>query len=266
MVNKKTLNTKRFTHKNVASNENRSPLKRENALSQIRIIIPAFNPESVLVDVVRELLDIGSHNILVVNDGSAPQFEAVFNTLKADNITVIEHTHNMGKGAAIKSGIRYWSKKKMDTGGVVIVDADGQHLTPDIRNVISRLKEEPQCLVIGTRSFNTKAPFLRYCGNLLTKYIFWFAVQTFIEDTQSGLRGIPASLFLPLLSLKENKYDFELAMLITAKELKIPIIAEPIETVYINGTNNSHFNLFVDAYKIYSVLARYLLKSRLTSV
>ena len=85
------------------------------------IIIPAYNPDFHLLDVVKELKD---YNIIVVDDGSSSK--EIFDKLK--NVTLLKHDINMGKGKAMKTAMEYVYKNNLDDG-IIFVDADGQHKT-----------------------------------------------------------------------------------------------------------------------------------------
>ena len=78
-----------------------------------------------------------------------------------------------------------------------------------------------------------------------------------LTDTQTGLRGIPASFLPKLLRQEATGYEFELEMLIAAHQLSIPIVEVPIRTIYEAGNKSSHFNPIVDSMKIYFVLLRF---------
>ena len=105
---------------------------------------------------------------------------------------------------------------------------------------------------------NKDIPLRSRFGNKLTKVIFRLFSGVKINDTQTGLRGIPASLLPDLIKLKTTGYDFELDMLIFAKEKHITIKEIPITTVYENGNSSSHFNPVLDSLRIYFVFFRYL--------
>ena len=78
---------------------------------------------------------------------------------------------------------------------------------------------ENNVLITGGRVFDNKnIPLRSRFGNKFTKIIFRLFSGVKINDTQTGLRGIPASLLPDLIKLKTTGYDFELDMLIFAKE------------------------------------------------
>ena len=100
-------------------------------MSKLLIVIPAYNEEDSIVPVVEELTtQYPQYDYVVVNDGSSPDKDAVFAALPPE-VTVLRHEKNRGKGCAMKTGMAYiWEHFSHDEG-VVVVDADGQHLLPD---------------------------------------------------------------------------------------------------------------------------------------
>ena len=74
----------------------------------IPVLIPAYNPPSELTRLVQELLQKGVCQVVVVNDGSTESSQPVFSTLKGIlGVDYLEHTANLGKGAALKTGLKF---------------------------------------------------------------------------------------------------------------------------------------------------------------
>jgi glycosyltransferase involved in cell wall biosynthesis len=72
------------------------------------ILIPAYNPEDRLLKLIDDLHAAGLGNIVVVNDGSKKSCAPIFDAIRANSsITLLEHSVNMGKGAAMKTGFDY---------------------------------------------------------------------------------------------------------------------------------------------------------------
>ena len=144
-----------------------------------------------------------------------------------------------------------------DAIGVVTADADGQHHPDDIEQVAERLAERPDALVLGARAFDGAVPLRSKVGNIATRRLMQALLGQKITDTQTGLRGIPATLLPRLLRLEATGYEFELEMLLTAHQLSIPIVEQTIRTIYEPGNPSSHFNPLIDSMKIYFVLLRF---------
>ncbi|MBU1558365.1 MAG: glycosyltransferase family 2 protein, partial [Gammaproteobacteria bacterium] len=121
----------------------------------INILIPAYNPDNRLITLVHELLKQPFLNITIVDDGSDAESQPIFQHLKTlKNVTLCEHVHNQGKGAALKTGFRYIQKNFPTSYGVITADADGQHLPKDIEKIAKTLLDTPNALILGARSFD----------------------------------------------------------------------------------------------------------------
>ncbi|OIM74008.1 hypothetical protein ATX93_10620 [Oenococcus oeni] len=71
----------------------------------------------------------------------------------------------MGKGAAIKTAIRYFLKEMPDKDGIVTIDSDGQHRFDDVVNCVNVFNGNPGSLVLGVRKFGKEVPFRSRFGN-----------------------------------------------------------------------------------------------------
>jgi glycosyltransferase involved in cell wall biosynthesis len=110
---------------------------------------PAYKPGGALLTLVSDLLDRGVEAIIVVNDGSGPEFDGCFAAIAVhDRVFVVHHAVNLGKGAALKSGMNYAAVRFRACLGFVTADADGQHSPEDILRVADRLRANSNALVI----------------------------------------------------------------------------------------------------------------------
>src|SRR3989344_8746244 len=111
------------------------------------IVIPAYNEEKVIQDVIREIQAAGYRNIVVVDDGSADQTYEKARAMQS--VVVLKHLINRGKGAATKTGIE--AAKMLGAGIIVTMDGDGQHNPEDIARLIKPIKDNHCDVVLGTR-------------------------------------------------------------------------------------------------------------------
>jgi len=231
------------------------------------VIVPAYNPDINLIILIKNLLQIEIAFLVVVNDGSKESSREIFEEIKqyGPRVISLEHSINLGKGAALKTGLNYAYAHFPEDIGVVTADADGQHSIADIIRVGEALKNKPKDLIIGVRQFKSTAdkpvPWRSRFGNLLTIKLFKLIVGQSISDTQSGLRGIPRAYIPDLLRINNNGYEFELNMLISCKYTNRKISEVSIDTIYIDNNKSSHFNPILDSLKIYFVLLRFALLS-----
>jgi len=218
----------------------------------IPILIPAYQPDEKLLRLVEQLQAVGLRDIVIVDDGSRNDLKPLFQTLSKAGCVVLTHAVNLGKGAAIKTGLRHLLDARPEVAGVVTCDADGQHAPNDIQNLVAALNQTPESLVLGTRDFSLpQVPKKSRFGNRFSALYFRFVTGRVCNDTQTGLRGIPRSLFPLATSILQNRYDYEMTFLIDAAVAGTPLCYVPIETVYIDQNASSHFRPFVDSIRIY---------------
>jgi len=234
---------------------------------RLAVLIPAYRPTASLPDLVRALAAKAIPAIVIVDDGSGPEYREVFSRATAfPNVHLVRHATNLGKGAALKTGINYALCAFPELVGIVTADADGQHHPDDIEHIAGTLLSHPDCLVLGSRGFDGDVPVRSRFGNTLTSMVVRALIGQKLTDTQTGLRGIPTSLLLRILKIESTGYEYELEMLIAAHHSSVPVIEEPIRTIYEAGNQYSHFNPIVDSMKIYFVLARFGSVSLMTAL
>src|SRR5580704_17873055 len=222
------------------------------------VLIPAYRPSPGLVGLVRALSEKGTPAIVVVDDGSGPEYREIFaQAANFPHVQLLRHATNLGKGAALKTGINVALCTFPGLLGVVTADADGQHHPDDIERVAQVFLERPDSLVLGSRSFDKDVPLRSRFGNVATRGIMHALLGQKLTDTQTGLRGIPTPLLMRMLRVESTGYEFELEMLIAAHHMSIPVVEQPIQTIYEPGNKSSHFNPIVDSMKIYFVLLRF---------
>lgn len=232
----------------------------------IPILIPSYNPNHRLLELVEELIGEGVKHIIIVNDGSKPECDHIFEKLETlESCTVLRHAVNCGKGRALKTGFNYYYLNFPDSSGIITADGDGQHQPSDILKVAKALMENPDKLILGVRKLGSNIPFRSLFGNVLTRFVFSFMIGKRVSDTQSGLRGLPRSIFPHLLETAGEGYEYEINMLILTKRESVDIIEIPIRTIYLENNISSHFNPFFDSMKIYFQLLRFAFSSMLAS-
>ena len=226
-------------------------------------LIPSYRPDHRLVELVGQLAACGRFaGTVVVDDGSGPDYAATFEAAgAAPGVEVLRHATNVGKGAALKTGINGILAHHGPDVQIVTVDGDGQHDAEDAAKVADVLATNPAALVIGARSFGKGVPLRSRIGNLLTRRLVRIFHGLKLADTQSGLRGLPGAFAVRALAPPSQRYEYELDMLILAGATGTPIVETPIATIYTNGNRSSHFNPIVDSLLIYFSLFRFTLSA-----
>ena len=239
---------------------------REGTGAAVIILIPAYEPDEKLTDLVRRGTEAGLGTFVVVDDGSGPACAPVFQQVEALGAHVCHHEKNRGKGAAIKTGMTYIRETFPQAAGAVTADADGQHAVEDIQALAAEVRRKGESLILGVRSFDTDTvPWHSRAGNRITAAIFRLLTGIQCPDTQTGLRGIPAALFPLALATEGERYDYEMNFLIGAARQKVPLTMVPIRTIYLDDNKSSHFRVVRDSVLIYKKPVTFLLVSLLSS-
>jgi glycosyltransferase involved in cell wall biosynthesis len=226
------------------------------------IIIPVFRPNQNLLKLIQTLRLTFHGPIIVVDDGNEDQqiFKQLF------NITLLHHPVNMGKGAALKTGFQYVLNHLPDMEGVVTADADGQHPPEDILKIVSLLDQDSRAFYLATRTFDQRTPLSNKLGNLITRYVFSAVTGQKVMDTQNGLRGIPRWLLSTIITIPQQRFDYEMAMLKKIASSKTTIVQVPSHTIYRQEGAISSFRQWRDSYLIYRILLNDFLRFFMVSV
>lgn len=225
-------------------------------MNNLVVIIPALNPPESLIEYVKELQSEGFLKVVIVNDGSKNEFSSIFSELNSlQGCIVLNHNINMGKGRALKTAFTYITKTMPTIEGVITADADGQHTISDVCRVAKTLAANGNDLILGIRNFQEgNVPKRSYLGNTVTSYIFSLLFGRKLQDTQTGLRAIPKQELSRMLSLKGERYEYEINMLIYACKRNLRIQEVSIQTIYYNNNSGSYYNTIKDSMKIFRKL------------
>ena len=194
--------------------------------------------------------------MLVVDDGSGPQYAPFFSAARARGAEVVSSPVNQGKGQALRTGLAH-AAATWPEADVVCADADGQHTPSDIEAVAARVRETGH-MTLGVRRFTGPVPLRSRIGNDVTALLFRGATGWRLGDTQTGLRGYPAGQLAWLQEVSGDRYEYELSALLRAHELGMAVEQVEITTVYEPGNTSSHFRPVQDSARIYAPLLRFM--------
>lgn len=238
------------------------------AYQEIPVVIPAYEPDEKLIVLIKKLKESGIANIVLVDDGSGDGYQKLFGQAEAvDGCTVLHHAVNLGKGRALKTAFNYCLLAFPDLVGCVTADSDGQHTPHDILECMKKLWDNREALILGCRNFDgPDVPFRSSFGNKCTRKVFSYLVGISVSDTQTGLRAIPASFMKILMNVRGERFEYETNMLVETKNLDMPVIEVPVETIYLEENKTSHFHPVKDSVRIYMIFCRFLFSSLSSSV
>ncbi len=222
------------------------------------ILVPAYQAKNLLPAVLdgltRELVARGAaERIYVVDDGST---DGTADVARAGGATVLVHPRNLGKGAALRTGMERAWRDGFDVA--LTVDADGQHPATAARELLE-CGAPRGALVLGVRDMDSAgAPKANRMSNRISNFfISGFARKTF-ADTQCGLRRYPLPESLELDG-KGMGYAYEAEMLLRATAAGVPIIEVPIAVYYPPEEERlTHFHSVRDPARIVATVVKTL--------
>lgn len=235
-------------------------------LDNIYIIIPSLNPDNKLKKTVEGMLNTGFSHILLVDDGSDSEHKKYFPE-ENENITVLTHKTNLGKGAALKTAFNYILDNVPDACGVITVDGDGQHTPEDTLKCADELEKKNGAVILGCRDFSGKdVPKRSRFGNKTTSFVFKLLCGISVSDTQTGLRAFPRSVLSELIKIKGERFEYETNMLLVLSRKGISFKEVKISTVYLEENASSHFRPIRDSIRIYHFILSFFMSSAISTV
>lgn len=213
---------------------------------RVIFVVPAYQAEATVGDVVRELAaSSGSEGVIVIDDGSRDRTAA---RAREAGGTLLIHPRNRGKGAALRSGFHEARRRGADA--VVSVDADAQHPTEEAVR-LARHPAPREALVLGVRDLaRDGAPKASRFSNAFSNAFLSGFGRRALHDTQCGLRRYPLPETL-LLGAMSDGYAYEAEVVLRAARLGFAIEEVPIRVVYPPPEERiSHFHVVRDPARI----------------
>jgi len=222
----------------------------EDVRSQTAAVIPAYQDEKHIGDIVRRTRERVDH-VLVIDDGSSDQTARRAREAGAE---VIVHDQNRGKGEAIKTGLGQGICREV--AWVILLDSDGQHLPEEIDRFLSAAASAARpTFFIGNRMNDVaRMPFIRCVVNRCMSSQISRVCGQRIPDTQCGFRMVHRQIIPELLG-GGHRFDYETEVLIIASRKGYRIESVPITTVYSDQVSQIH--AMRDALRFFKLMWRY---------
>lgn len=206
------------------------------------LIIPVYNHGPQVGAVIARARPLGLP-IFVVDDGSTDETPQVLQGL--EEITVLRHPVNRGKGAALLTG---FAAAAPTCDFALTLDADGQHDPSDGLALLAIARQGERVLVVGNRQGMAKdtVPWTSRFGRHFSNFWVWVSGGPWIGDSQSGFRLYPLPETLAL-GVRARRYQFEVEVLVRARQSGIATVEVPVSVVYQSkGVRVSHFRPWLD--------------------
>jgi glycosyltransferase involved in cell wall biosynthesis len=212
-------------------------------------IIPAYSEEEFIAQVVQEVL-VHVQAVLVIDDGSV---DGTASQAESAGAKVIQHPTNLGKGAALKTGL---SRAAAGSAGFFLfLDGDGQHDPSDIPGFFEAINDSCCDLVIGNRMNNPEAmPLVRRWTNQFMSWQIGRMCKVPVLDSQCGFRLARREL-LSVLMAADDRFGFETESIILAARYRFRIGFVPIRTIY--ASQRSKIRPLLDTLRYIQLIRKY---------
>lgn len=205
----------------------------------LSIVIPVYNEEKTIKTVLEKIREVKlppniSKEIIVVDDNSSDKTTKILTNWRYTKIKYIRHDKNLGKGAAVRSGI-----KEAKGDFIIIQDADLEY-NPDYYNkLLKPILRKQAKVVYGTRLISyplrlwgrdkTILP-LHLLANRFLSSLTNLLYGSHLTDMETGFKLFKSNI-LKDISIKSSKFDFEAE--ITAKIIKkgFEVIEVPVSVI-----------------------------------
>lgn len=190
---------------------------------KIVIIVPEYNEGKRLNQTIKDIKKYTKSPIVVVDDGSREDVKNI------SGVTILKHSLNLGKGAAMKTGVKMaW---KMGAEAVIFVDADGQHNPKFLPEFEKELQKYD--LVFGYRKLSHEMPFVRKWGNWLAKKIVKALFNVNRKEFLCGFLGFKREVY-PKIKWTSSRYGVETEIATKVGRNKLSYKEIKIDTIYVD--------------------------------
>lgn len=172
---------------------------RELTPKDFNIVVPCFNEEKTVRNVLLDFLSLGVNRVIVVDDGSKDRTAKI---LKDFPVTVLTNKRNRGQGYSILRGLSY-SYNLKETNYTITADADWQHKREDIIKVIEVASRYNPKLVYAIRMAYYKVPFTKLISNIAAQITLSYILRIKIKDPLCGLRAFRRDI-IPYLQFRDR--------------------------------------------------------------
>ena len=176
----------------------------------LSILMPVFNERSTVQaaidDALTAELPVESRELIVVDDGSTDGTRELLRaTAWPDEVTLVLHERNFGKGAALRTALQHASEDFS-----AVLDADLEYRAADLADILEPLVSGEARVVFGTRAWTSQSSFSFWyvVGNKTVTFVTNVLYNCWISDVMTGHKAMRTELFRSL-PLRERGFAIE---------------------------------------------------------
>ena len=213
-------------------------ITEKNDYRDVSIIIPTYNEESTIADVITRIKKLNKEwEIIVVDDGSTDRSHEISTSL---GIKILRNPYNIGLGGSLKRGARHANGNIL-----VFLDGDGQHPPEEIPKLLEDI--DNYNMTVGVRDFSQQF-YHRGIGNWVLKYVAEMITGFKIPDLTTGFRCVHKNNFMDFIHLLPNGFSSATTLTIAMLEAGLFVKFIPITKISPRQHGNSKIRFFRDGF------------------
>lgn len=191
-------------------------------------VIPAYNEETTIADIVKRASQYANCGVIVVDDGSIDHTGWAAERAGAEAVKLIR---NHGAGSATRIGLDLALSRDADV--IVTLDGDGQHNPDEIPKLVAPFRTGRSAdVVVGSRFLREyKLPRYRKFGIDVITWLYNVGYKQKLSDGQSCFRAYSRQV-IEACPITENGFGFSTEILVKARKAGFSIVEVPISCVY----------------------------------
>lgn len=196
--------------------------------TDVCVVIPVFNEESVIADVIRAVRAVYP-TVVCVDDGSNDASAAA---IRGSGAILVQHPLNLGQGAALRTGLEF-GLSLPQVRYFVTFDADGQHDVQDVAPMLELLDGGTVGIAFGSRFLDQRTQMTRAKRAVLAGAVRYSKASTgmALTDTHNGLRAFTRDVAAGL-DLQMNGMAHASELLHLVADMKVPYAEVPVHISY----------------------------------
>jgi len=193
---------------------------------KVSVIMPVFNERETLQRILEKVKNVNiEKEIIIVDDYSTDGTREILEKVNDNDVKVIYHSENKGKGAAIRT-----AQQHHISGDVVIIqDADLEYQPEDYPRLIKPIEDGFADVVYGSRFLGTHRIFMfwHYFGNKLLAWLTNVLYNTTLTDMETCYKLFRVEVFKKL-HIRSSRFDFEAEVTAKVFKQKLRVVEVPI--------------------------------------
>lgn len=193
----------------------------------LSVIVPVYNEKKTIKEILEKIQLVPiDKEIIVVDDGSSDGTSQILGGINYNNLKVIHHTRNRGKGAAVLTGLTH-----AEGEFIIIQDADLEYYPNDYFKLMEAIKKNNADLALGARfTKGYKGLFIHKLGNKFLTTLLNLLFNTDFNDCFTCYKLLRRNA-INTLNLKAQGFDIEIELITRALKKNLRV-AETNVTYY----------------------------------